>query len=367
MAIESKRKDRVWVSYREAAAGTADTDEFMEVLSGEMDFPEPEWMRESDKMKLGANQFGSRAELMSVVTPFSIKCSRLSEVAYFMAFCHGTTDSVTTPEGGTNARIHEINPLVVTTRTLPTFTLEYGVSGTTKQYSGCVINDYSITIGLDGTGMIDATFNGWGNAHYDSSGTLTVNAAGAAATGENTFTSEPLIGGKATSLWLADSIGPGVENALSLSFDAEDMGANLIDLSTLYNSITWTYSNGGSPADAARGGGRGVVNDFTRKDPEITLEVGMRKDTATIGIDAALLADTQYALEIGFTGPEIESTFNYGLDVFFPKVQLVGAPTDSETPISRAVTFEVFEDDDNDAMLCFVQTTLTLGYNSEAV
>ena len=360
MALVSRQKDRVFISVQESTSYTAETTAAVELLSATMSFPEADYMRESDKDKIGTGQMGKGSDLQALVSPFSITCQRLSEVATLMTYCFGTLDTVTTPVGGTNARVHEMLPLVVATRTMPTFTIEYGTGTGNAVISGCVINDFSLGLSVDGNGVIEATFNGFGNKHFSNSGTLALNPTGSMSSAANDFTPEPLINMKATKVWVADSFGD-VE-AQSVSFQGPDLPATLVDLSKLVNSMTLTMTNNMVANLAVRGGGGGVACTAVRGNPEVTFEMNLRKDAAVIDIDALNLADTSKSVEIQFGGPEIEAGYNYGLDIFLPKVQFMQAPEDDESPISKAATLEVYEDSNNEYMRVYSQVQLTTAY-----
>jgi len=364
MPVQSWKAYKGFFSYREATPFTADTDEFFEGR-GRMTLPEPEYQVESDYNKLGSGEHGTKNELQSVFTPWSYTCDRLSEVAYLLSYFQGDTLSSTpiTPSGATNARIHELRHLPIQSRLLPTFTYQMGPSnsGVNEVISGCVVNEMSITFSNGGNGVVEATFSGWGNRHYVSAGTITANATGSMSTGEQTLASEPLLNYKCLKAWAGSTAtAPGPS---SISLDEPDM-TSVITLTPILNSVTISGSNGMTGADMMRAGGCGVTNDRTRGDRRYTLEFNMRKDQSLIDTDADRLADTQRAFEFEYIGPEIETDYRYALDFLFPVVQVASAPEDDASPISKAYTTEVFENSDGDSMVAYVQSAITVAYNS---
>lgn len=362
MAQESRKKDKIFFSYQEATADTPDTDEFFEGR-GLMTFPEPTWLMESDYGKLGSGEHGKATEIQAIGAPWSYKPFRMSEIGYMLAYFLGLGDEV---KNASSVYQHKLQHLPVSSRTLPTFTMEYGLGTASgnKVLSGCTVNDFSITLGAGGNGVVDATFNGWGNTHYVTGAALTKRAAGSMATGENSFAAEPLVNFKSSNFYLATG---GLEADLgttSVDFAGEDLGTGLITLTSLVNSVTITGSNGMSLEDKLRAGGSGVINDYERGDRRFTLEINFRKDDAIIDTWAAILADTSYAFEWLFSGPYISGTAPYAIDMFLPAFQLTASPEDDGSPISRATTTEVFEDSNGDSCICYVQNNCSLGLNA---
>lgn len=364
MAQVSPRQNRLFFSYKEATAGTADTNAFLEGLGLAMALPEPTWMHESDKTKMGAGEHGTKTELQAVYTPWSYSPQRLGEIAYMLSYFQGAADYVPWygASPGQGAYLHQMNHLPVSTRTMPTFTIEHGDASTNNKIVGNVVNDFSISFSQGGNGVVDATFNGFGNRHYYSGGAITANATGTMSSEDNNIATDPLLNFKSLDFWKADATSIGGITSLSLS--GEDLGANLVTLSPLLNSITITGNNGMSGEDQLRANGGGVINHWDRKDRTYTIEATLRKDTSTINLDTLLVADTQFALELGYRGPNIATGYPYAINFFWPKVQVTAGPEDTETPQAKAVSFEVFEDTNNTACIIYVQSGVSVGYNS---
>lgn len=361
MALTSRKRDRLFFTYKEPTAGTATATSFFEGR-GTMEFPEPEYQHESDYGKLGSGEHGKKAELQAVWTPYSYKPQRFSEIATLLAYFQGKDDYFRTVVSG--AYMHELKHLTVANRVLPTFGFQYGPGAANMAMAGCIVNDFALTFASGGNGVVDATFNGWGNRHRISSGAIAENAAGSLAAGEVSFATEPLLNFKSCHLFAADTLEstPGIT---SLSTTGADLGANGINLTTLLSSIAISGNNGMSADATARAGGYGLVNDFTRGDRRYTLELGLRKDTSIIDINAMLPDNTQKAMELQFVGPFIgATTYRYSLHIFFPVVQVLKAPENSESPIGRTLSTEVFEDSNGDSMIVYAQSAVATGYNA---
>ena len=363
MATENPRKNKVFFSYREATAGTPDTNCFFEGR-GTMTLPEPEYQFETDKMKLGSGEHGTKQELQAVWTPFTYSCKRMSEIAYFLAYFQGKNYAVST--SGSLER-HELWHLGTDDTTLPTFTMEFGTGGTGNNtvISGCMVNEFSITLASGGNGTPEVTFSGFGNRHQISSGIIAANSAGNMDSSDEAFDfdGEPYVNYKACSIWMADSVNANLK-ASSVDFSGEDLGANLVNLSTLINTMTITGSNGITAEDLPRAGSSGIINTFERSDRTYTLEINLRKDNSSINTDTLILADTQKAIEIQYAGKYISGTDPYGIDIFFPVVQVNSGAEGEGSPIDKTIPFEVFEDSTNTACDIFVQSEVSDPYNA---
>jgi hypothetical protein len=362
MAVESRKKDRVFFSYREASAGTADTTCFFEGR-GTMTFPEPEYQQESDKGKLGSGEHGTGTELQAVWTPWTYTCDRMSELCYFLSYFQGRTYTPTTVVA---LEQHQFLGLPVESRELPTFSFEYGLGGTglNKVLSRAFVNEYSITLANGDNGVVEATFSGFANRHRISSNAIAANAAGNMSSGAFSFASEPLVNYKCTKLWKADTAQ--FVRGNSADFNGANLGANLVNLTALYDSLTMTGNNGMTISDMARAGGCGIINNNERGDREYTLEIAIRKD-ATNGLDsdALFIADTKMAIEVEFTGPYISGSDPYSIEWLYPVVMLTGgAPEDDGSPIVKTYVFEVFDDSNNEAMNAFAQSQVGTAYNA---
>jgi len=363
MAIESQRAKKCFFSYKESTPGTPNTTAFFEGR-GMMALPSTEPQLESDKMKLGSGEHGTKSEIQAIWTPFSYTCDRMSELAYFLSYFQGRPYTVS-PSGSLER--HELFHFGTEEMTLPSFTIEYGLGGTGNNsvIAGCTVNEFSITFSSGGNGRVEATFSGWGNRHYWNAGAITERPAGNMNTGDNNlfdFGSEPIVNYKCCNLWVADTADH--VKGDSVDFTGENLGANLINLTTLLNSITLSGNNGATVADKARAGGYGIVNDFVRGDRSYNLEINLRKNLSTLDTDAAIIANTQRAVELLFNGKYISGTDPYAIDFFWPKVQFIGDAQDDASPISITLPCEVFEDTTNSAFEVFVQSQIGTAYNA---
>lgn len=360
MSLTTRRQDKVFFSHKEASAFTAETLCFIQGF-GTMTKPEADYQFESNKMKLGSGEHGTKTEIQAIWTPWSYKCQRLSEIAYMLSYFMGKEYVVVTSG---DLEKHEILHLPVSSRTLPTFTFEYGTGTASGNavYSGCVVNDFTITFANGGNGVVDATFNGWGNQHRKVTAAFALNALGSMSSGLHAIASEPMVNYKCTKFWKADAATAITAN--SVSFIGEDLGASVVDISTLINSCTITGNNGMNMADMARASGCGIVNDCTRGDRSFSVEMNMRKDnTNGIYTDAAIVANTQLALEIQWNGSYISGTDPYALDIIFPVLQVQKGAEDDGSPLSKTIPFEVFEDSNGDACEIYVQSQVSDAYN----
>lgn len=362
MALVNGKENHLYTTYQEATAGTPLTAGRFEMF-GEMALPQPTYMIEQDRGKLGTGQHGTKQELQSLYTPYSYTMAqRLSEFAYWLYFLMGRADNVNLVDTGVYN--HQGKLKQITELTMPTFTMQYG-NGTNDVIAGCVVNDCSITIPfVGGNGVWETTFNGWGTKHSVVDGTITKLSSGSISSASEGVSSEPLLNGKCCSAWIGDSLEASFGQT-SVDFAGADL-LNAVEITSLVNSITITINNGMTGEDKMRGGGCGIINDYTRGLPAITLSMNLRKDVSIADWHSYIVADTKKAVEILFSGPEISTGYNYALDLFFPVTQINSATEDRETPISGDVEYSVFEDSNNDAFIAYVQSAVDEGYNATA-
>lgn len=366
MATENPRQYKVFYSHKEATAGTPDTNCFFEGR-GIMTLPEPDYQFESDEKKLGSGELGTKQELQASWTSFSYKCSRLSEVAYFWAYFQGKAYAVST--SGDLER-HDLCHLGTDTTTLPTFTIQYGTGGTgnNKVISGCMVNEISMTLASGGNGVVDFTVSGFGNRHQISAGDITANAVGNMDSSDEAFDfdGEPHVNYKRCRFWLADTPESNLKGS-SVDWSGENLGANLITLNNLINSVTITGNNGITAEDLPRAASDGIINTFERSDRTYSVEINLRKNDALLVTDTAILADTAYAFEVQFRGKYISGTDPYGLDIVFPNVMLISGKEGENSPIDKTIPLKVYEDSTNTGCDIFVQSEVSTGYNASYV
>jgi hypothetical protein len=364
MALTSRKRDKLFLTYKETTAGTADTNAFLE-SHGLMDFPEPDYQHESNYGKLGTGEHGTKTELQAVWSPFSIKTQRFSEIAFLLSYFMGLDDFVSTITTG--VYMHEILHLPVSSRVMPTFGLQYGPGTANAVMSGCVVNEFQLVFSKGGTSVVEATFTGFGNRHRINAGALAENATGSLSTGEVSTATEPLVNFKSTHLYMADTL-ESPFGITSISTTGHDLGSGESEITSILNSFTISGNNGMSAENFARAGGSGLINDWTRGDRRFTLEMNLRKDTSVADINSFILAGTQHALEFQFVGPFIAATaYRYSFHWFFPVMQFTKAPEDNESPISRAVASEIFEDANGNSMRAYAQSGVSHAYNTTKV
>jgi hypothetical protein len=360
MASFTRKASKVFFSYRQSGINVPHTTAFFEG-NGTMDLPEPEPQLELDKGKLGSGEHGTKGELQAIWTPFTYTCDRMSEIAYFMSYFQGKLYAVVTSG---SLEKHEFFHLGVNDRTMPLFTMEYSTTGAASNVvmSDCVVNEFSITLSNGGNGVVEATFSGFGNRHRIVNNAIALNATGTMSSGAFDFSSEPLLNYKCCKLWIANTANHLKAN--SVDFSGEDLGAGLVNLTTLLNTITFGGNNGMTADNMARAGGCGVLNDHERGDRAYTMEINLRKDNDFIDTDTLIVGDTQKAVELEFNGPFISGTDPYAIQWLWPVVQVMSGGEDGASPIAKTIPFEVFEDSTNSAFECFVQSQVGTAYNA---
>lgn len=365
MALKNPRDHHLHCSYKEVKTGNenapqtyADVNSRIESMAI-MNFPEPTRYYEGNEGKLGTGQHGLSGNLQSIGTPFSIsRVTKFSEFLYFLSFLCGK--AITPSQVVANVYSQLIEMLGVNSLEMPTFTFEHGNETANAKYAGNVINSASITLPINAGHIIDASFEGWGNGHYPSSGTLTKLATGTMASAEEDLSSEPLINAKCCQVWIADAL----EGTFTQDPTGEDLDGNLVDITKYINTITIGINNGMTIDGAMRGGGCGIVNDWTRGLPAVTLEINLRKDVSAVDFCAFALADTPKAIEILYQGPIFDTTYRYAIDMFFPVIEIRGTTEDDAVPASHALTTKVYEDSDGCAFKAYAQTPIDEGYNA---
>ncbi len=370
MTTISRKESKLYLRSKETTAGTEDTYDFFEASSVVAAKPPSTALKESNLGKLGSGEFGTKAEIQAIYTPVSFKCSRLSEFLYFMSFFQGTTDSMRIVSPDKSIFSHCLDHLVITSRTLPTFSAYYSDGSTIHSLKHCIISDFSFTISAGGNGVIDATFNGACNMHYSNNGTLTKDSA---ATGwssgafTSTVAAESLINYKGFQFFMgsATSADPLVHSTVAYG---ETNLSGSENLTPYVNSVTVTGNNGWTAEDSLRAGGYGVLNNQERKDYAYTLEMSVRKDdtlpAAATAFEAMLLADTQRAIELNWVGKNIADTNRYGLDMFLPVVQLNDNKEDDESPINHTLSYTVFANSTGEAFKVYGQNKVGIRLNA---
>lgn len=363
MGTNSRKRDKLFFSYREGTHGTPNTTAFLEAR-GTMPNPVPTWLSESNVGKMGSGEHGTRHEGQAVFAPWSYTSDgRLSEIAYLLSYFQSRTY---TPVTSGSLEQHELFHLGVDDRVLKSFSFEKGPGGTgnNKVYSSSVVNEFSFNIAQGGNGRAEFTAGGFCSKHRIVNQAIAENAAGNMSTGAFTISGEPLVNYKCCRVWMADSANS--IKAGSANFGGDNLGANLVELTNLIDSITITGNNGMTGENMLRGGGCGVINNWERGDRAFTLEIVLRKDLIN-GIDSDLFlrGDTQKAIEINFNGPYIAGTDPYSIIMVLPVVQIeTGETEDDGSPIAGTIPFMVYQDTTGSAFECFVQSQVGTAYNA---
>lgn len=372
MATESRKNSRLYFRSKEAVAGTEDGYDFFEATSCIMTKPPMTLLQESNLGKLGSGEFGSLANTQAAFGSFSIKCSRLSEIAYLMSFCLGKADTIHNVDAPNSVYSHRLSHLAIGSRTLPTFSMVYDTTLDTYSMTHCVVSDFSITAASGGTGVIDATFNGFCNLYYWTGSTLTRNILSdsfiTGTASKSLMEDENLVNYKGFNFYIGSAFEATPLVQTNVDYTASDLTGNQT-ITSLVNSMTITGNNGFTADDALRAGGSGIMNNQERKDYAFTLEMNVRKDGAspTSRYEDWLIADTQYSVCALWRGKTIHSANTYSMKWCYPKVQIANIAEDDESPINQTITYSVFGDTNGDAFEAFVQSKFSNEYNTNHV
>jgi len=359
MAIESYRADHVYFSRLEGTAGTPSTTNFFEG-HGKFIMPDSNYKFESNAGKTGTGEAGTKQVLQATSTPWSYETETFSEICYLLAYTMGRSYSVIS----TTVERHDIRHLQVNDLTLPTFTIEYGKSGSNYVLGGCTINELTLNFQVGGNGIAKCNVSGFSSKYRKVDNAFALNASGSISSGVTDLTSEPLLNYQCLKVYLGSGV-DALTDASSPDYTGENLTGTPTELTStaLVSSVSFTINNGMNEDDQIRAGGCGVRNYFKRGNRNITMEMAIHKDDSVFDTDAALIANTQYAVELLWNGPLIDSTNPYSLDMIFYNVQLNQAQQDDGTPISKTIPFSVFEDSNGTSLRCFAQSEVSTQYN----
>lgn len=368
MTTESRKESKLYFRSKENTAGTEDDFDFFETNSCVMTRPKTEWMKESNLGKLGQGEFGDLTELQACYSTFSIKCQRLSEFNYLMAYFLGKEDSMRAVDVNNSIFSHNLRHFPITSRTMPTFTALYTDGSETHVMTHCIVTDFTFSLASGGNGVIDATFNGICNLHYDNSGTITkdiVTTAWSSGAYTSSVAAEPLINYKGCQFFLGTATEAVPLVHANISYGTTDL-ANSTDITAYINSVTITGNNGITGEDALRGGGGGVLNNQERKDFAFTCELNLRKDdtTPSTSFYSLIEGNTQRAMEIDWRGKIIKDSLRYGFNLFFPVVQVDDISEDDESPINQTIPLIVHQDSQGTSFDFYSQNKVGLRYNA---
>ena len=361
MATESPRGKKVFFSYVEAVAGTPDTNCFFEGGGQFMTKPSITPTQESDQGKMGAGEYGTRAETQAYWTEFTYTFQRLSEIGYFANFAMGRADVPVTATGDGEAHISQV--LLAASRILPTFTIEYGVGSANTVCSHCIINEFSLSASRGGTGVVEGSISGFCNTHTVAAGVFALNSTGSMATGVNDLTAEPLVNYRAFEAWIGAGLAAPINTADDFDFEATNLTATPTEITALLDGFTLRVNNGLTVDQLARPGGNGILSDQNRADPNIEFELLLRKDIAVYNPYTVLLADTQNSIELLFRNVEISAGEPYALNIILPYTQIIANDENDETPTSYTLPCEVHQDSSGDPLLIGVQNKIAIGFN----
>lgn len=364
MSLENRKASRVFFTWKENKTGNENSPLNYKVNGcrfegrGTMTLPAPTRQIESDKNKLGSGEHGRKSNLMTIATPWSYKTNRPGEIGFLLNFFMGKADIYAT------SFMHTLYHLDVGNLELPTFGFQFGDGVSNKTFAGAVVNEFNISMPFSGgNGQVEATFSGWCNSHYVENDVITVLPVGTLASGNDNTFAEPIVNVKSTNVWLANTLesgfGPG-----SIGSGAEDLGAGLVNITSLVNNLTITGNNGMSMEEKMRAGGCGIINDWTRGVRAFTLEMNVRKDESVINWDTLATARTQKSVEVEWNGPIVGGSDIYLLDFFIPVVEINSCPEDDATPISQAISTEIFQDAQDEAMIIRAQTSTNKAYDA---
>jgi len=332
--------------------------------------PAIQYMQEANVGKLGQGEFGDKVETQAVYSQFSLTCSRLSEIAYFMSFFLGKEDSLYTVDGSRGIVSHRLEHFGINARTLPTFSAQYSDGVRVYPMNHCIISDFSLSASEGGTGVVECTFNGFCNMHSVSSGIFseaTVTNAWVSGKHDATVEAEPLVNFRGMQLYLGSALEatPLVHANITYAKGSTDLSSGQ-NLTALVSTFTITGNNGISAETLMRACGDGILNNQERGDFAFTLELGIRKSDSqpTTQWDALALADTQRAIEILWAGKNIASGNRYAMKWFFPVVQIGNVAEDDGSPIVMTVPTSVMQGTDGLAFSSYVQNKLALRYNA---
>ena len=368
MATESRKESKLYLRSKENTAGTEDDFDFFETNSCVMTRPKTNWLKESNLGKLGQGEYGDKTELQACFSEFSVTCQRLSEVMYFMSFFLGKEDSMISIDANNSIYSHYLLHQPITARTIPTFTALYTDGSETHVMTHCIITDFNITLASGGNGVIEASFNGICNLHYDNNGTLTktiITNDWSSGAYTSTVAAEPLVNYKGCQFFLGTATESVPLVHSNISYGATDL-AGSTDITSLINSVTITGTNGITGEDSMRAGGGGVLNNQERKDFAFTCELNIRKDDSTPSTSfySLIEGDSQRALEIDWRGKIIKDALRYGINWFFPVIQFDDVTEDDETPINLTIPTIVHADSQGTAFAAYTQNKVGLRYNA---
>jgi hypothetical protein len=360
MATKSRRETHIYFTAKESVAGTPETTCLFEG-NGTMPNPNPEYQTEMNKGKLGSGQFGTKAELQAVWVPFTYTGERIDELCYFLSYAYGTLDAPATIEAGVYSHLNM--PLIVSGRTLPTFTMEYGNGTANAVYTHCIVNEVSYTTDSGGTGITQFTASGFANAHGVTDSTFSILTPGTMSSGTEDVLAGPLLNHRCFQIW--EGVGVDTITNADVDYTTNNLAASVVDLTKLFTGMTYTFSNGLSADQLARAGGCGLLNYQERNDPSMSLELTLTKDDAILTtLSTKILGDTQFALELLFQGPIIATTQNYAMKLIFPQIQFIGSAEGEDAPIQNTIAVDIQETSADGAIKVFNQTAFSVGYNA---
>lgn len=367
MSTESRKESKLYLRSKENSAGTEDDFDFFETNSCVMTRPKTNWLKEGNLGKLGQGEFGDKTELQACYSSFSVKCQRLSEFNYFMAYFLGKEDSMRSIDANNSIFSHNLRHLPITSRTIPTFTALYLDGSETHVMSHCIITDFTYTLASGGNGVIDATFNGICNLHYDNGGTITkdiVTNDWSSGAYTSTVAAEPLINFKGCRFFIGSATEAIPLVHANISYGTSDLSSNT-EITSYISSITVTGNNGITGEDTIRANSGGVLNNQERKDFAFTCELNLRKDDSTPSTSFYSLIenDTTRAFEIDWRGKVIKESLRYAFNQFFPVIQIDDVTEDDESPINQTIPCIVHADTQGTAFDYYTQNKIGLRYN----
>lgn len=363
---ESSKSGKLYLRYKESVPGTESSLDFFETNSCIMDMPKTVWLQESNVGKLGKGEYGKAAELQACYSTFSVKCTRLSEVIYFLSFFLGNEEPLVVIDAGDSVYSHRINALSVNERSLPTFTAIYCDGYSNHLMTHCIINNFTLTFSHGGNGRISATFTGVCNLYNNTLGGISKNIVSTPwSLGAHTLAvaAEPLINFTGCRFYIGSAVGSITHGTLDYTTSSL---LDASDVSKYVDSITITGNNGVDGEEAMRAGGGIVINSQERKDFAFTCSVKVRKHRAggNLAFYEWVTSNTQKAIEINWQGKAIVTTDRYSAKFLLPVVQIQDITESKEVCLMQVAPFYVFSDDNETAFEVFAQNQISTRYNT---
>ncbi len=331
---------------------------------GKMNFPSVSGEVEMNRGKLGTGQHGTKSEVTVAYVEFSYECQRLSELAFFSAYCFGKGY---TPVSTTDSERHPLIPFGTTeSLAMPTFTMEYGpgTASGNDVITGCVVTEISISGEDSGTGVVTFTAKGFGNAYSASTGVFVKNANGSMSSGslDALIAVEPLVTHQGFNFYIGDTFDP--FTTADYVVGGSNIATGEADLSGSIKTFSFTYSNTMAVRDAVAGGSNGVCSRYTRGNPTSSVEITFRENSSLVDFTTLTMNNTKKVMELNFALGITANTDQYGLVLFLHNVQYGFNTSEMGTPNTLTVPVTVQENATGKSCEIAIQNLVTVGYTA---